>query len=477
MMRTFDAVAERWPAAGLGVWIPLIAATLAGVAMGLAPPWVAVGVAGVLVWSWLLVRHWSAAVPLTIAVSVAIPRFTYVLGGVNVSAERVVLPVVLAVFLLRTLVVGSPLALGRAHLLLLFAIGINGVASVLNAPVPIESLRLTLLIAVASLPFWFLPTIARDRSSVHAAVLIFIAVGVLEAAFGVVAAISYVLLDINIGVQLDSLTGAWAAYGTQYEGNTFGSFVAAATAMTLGWLTSGDLPRRGRVLGWLALGVLTAGLIASLSRGAWVGAACGVVVVVLSVRQRWKIGLLATAPVAFAVLLAVTGVWQPASDSPGLAAALTRLGSLGDMLQGNFDDILIERFYTYDLAYRGWLAQPIIGWGAGALGQRFTYLTVDLPAWVGNLELHALYDSGLLGAMGLIGSMITTIVALIRVLRRQPPADRQQRAVLVGLLAGCVTLLVAFQATEATWLGYTWYVFGLAWAAARNIGHARSPLT
>jgi O-antigen ligase len=167
---------------------------------------------------------------------------------------------------------------------------------------------------------------------------------------------------------------------------------------------------------------------------------------------------------AFMGLLTLIDGLQSSSPDGAESAALTRLTLLGDPVHGSFDGVTIERLYTYDLAFRGWLEQPIIGWGAGSLGQRSSYVSVELPAWVGNLELHALHDSGVVGAVGLLGAMGGTVLALLRALRRRPPANRE---LLVGLLAACVALLVAYQATEATWLAYTWCVFGLAWSAAR----------
>jgi O-antigen ligase len=464
-------VSERWRAGGFTGWMPVVciglAAALAGVAVSLSPL-MATLAAGALLWFWLLMRYWPVVAPLTLMVSVAVPRYVYLLGNVSINAERLLLPMLFGVFLLRQ--IGNPLVYGRAHLLLLLSLAVNALSSWINAPDSSESLRLTLLTATVCLPFLLVPNLARDIQSVRRATFIFIAAGVLEALFGQVAVAANTLLGVNIGVQLDALTGSWAAYGSQWEGNTFGSFVAAAAVMTLAWLVSPNQTRGMRVLAGVLLAVLLGGLIVSLSRGAWLGAAAGGVVVVLSMRQRWKIAALVAVVVAFMGLLAVSDGVQPTSADPAQTAALTRLSLLTDPIQGNFDGVTVERLYTYDLAFRDWLEQPIIGWGAGTLGQRFSYLSVELPAWVGNLELHALHDSGLLGALGLLGAMGGTAIALIRALRRQSTANQSNRSLLVGLLASCVTLLVAYQATEATWLGYTWCVFGLAWASARTVG-------
>ena len=465
------AVVDRLPAGGVGAWMPavwiLLAAALAGLSVSFSPL-LTVLVTGALVGTWLLIRGWSTLAPLTLVLCISIPRYMYSVGAISINAERVVIPALFGLFLVRQ--VGNPLVYGRAHLLLMLSLAVSALSSLMNAPDTGDSLRLTLLTVITCLPFFLIPNLATDMPSVRRAALIFIGCGVVEAVFGLLAVITNGLYGVNIGVQFDALTGAWAAYGSQWEGNTFGSFVGAATVMTMAWLVAAHQSRRTRALAGVALAVLIGGLIASLSRGAWLGAAAGALVVVLSLPRRWKVAALLGALVALAGLLVVSDGLQFSSSDSEQAAALTRLSLLDDPLRGNFDGITIERLYTYDLAFRDWLEQPIIGWGAGSLGQRSSYLSVELPAWVGNLELHALHDSGVLGAVGLLGAMAGTTLALMRALRRRRGAYDPDRRLVVGLLAACVTLLVAFQATEATWLGYTWYVFGLAWAAAREVG-------
>jgi O-antigen ligase len=152
----------------------------------------------------------------------------------------------------------------------------------------------------------------------------------------------------------------------------------------------------------------------------------------------------------------------------GVGQAVTqRVGLVGSLLQGNLGPGSEERVYAFDLAIRSWLEQPVFGWGAGSFGQQYRYQSVNLPAWVSNLEIHALHDSGVIGAIGLALALSVTVVSLWRAASR--PQDPRDAAIRVGLLAACVTFLIAFQATEATWLGFSWFVFGLAWAASRTL--------
>jgi O-antigen ligase len=202
----------------------------------------------------------------------------------------------------------------------------------------------------------------------------------------------------------------------------------------------------------------------SLSRGAWLGAIGGAAVVLLRSRLKsWRqvVIPLIVAPAGLIAGWALTSVFN-------IGPAVTlRIGLVGQLLPGNLGVGPDERTYAFDLAIRSWLEHPVFGWGAGSFGQQYTYLSVNLPAWVGNLEVHALHDSGIVGAIGLGLALCVTVVSLWRsASRSQEPNDA---AIRVGLLAACATLLIAYQATEATWLGFTWFVFGLAWAASRKL--------
>jgi O-antigen ligase len=124
-----------------------------------------------------------------------------------------------------------------------------------------------------------------------------------------------------------------------------------------------------------------------------------------------------------------------------------------------------ERLDTYAKALDGIAVHPWIGNGTGSFGQRYVYLSVDQPAWVGNLELHLLYDTGLLGLLAFFGCLGATGWAVVHAYRRS--TDPEWRALLLALGAGMVVLLIAYQATEATWLAFTWVHLGLLRAAGR----------
>jgi hypothetical protein len=60
--------------------------------------------------------------------------------------------------------------------------------------------------------------------------------------------------------------------------------------------------------------------------------------------------------------------------------------------------------------------------------------------------------------VALFGGLAVSGWAAIRALRHGDPAHRPA---ILGVLGAVAVLLVAYQATEASWLGYTWIYLGL----------------
>lgn len=459
---------SHWKTGSYINWLVLIAAALGGIAATLSSPVITVLAIGGLLWMTWLFKSWPVAGLMTIIVAISVPRYAYTVGGLTVIAERVVLPVLAAILVLSVLTAREPrFRLGWGHVGIAIFLVANAVGSLLNAPDTTGSLRLTLLIAIASLPYWILPNLMRDGRSVRFAFYLLLALGALEAAFGIFVTIVYSTMGTNLGVQIDPLTGAAVPYGSQWEGNTFGSFIAATLIAALGWQLGSkrflSLRFKDSAVMHVAVAIMVVGLVFSLSRGAWLGAVAGLVVVLICL-NRWKV-LVGGAVVCVGLLVMAT-VLQTAQvvDGP-LSPLMQRLTRIVAPLQGNLDATTFERFSSYGVALDEWRERPLVGWGAGSFGQMHTYASIDEPAWLDNLEIHALHDSGMIGLVGLTIALIGPLLGLFLKVRRYPAGGNGELGVMVGLLGACVVLLVAFQATEATWLGYPWCFWGLAWAA------------
>jgi putative inorganic carbon (HCO3(-)) transporter len=175
----------------------------------------------------------------------------------------------------------------------------------------------------------------------------------------------------------------------------------------------------------LATGLMAAGLAASWSRGGWLGATAGVIVVCL-IRSRTAAiaGGMAALLVAVAVLLgALQPSLVPAAITSRLQAVPTFLG-LTDVLSQPVTDenfSIVERVAHWVAALRMWERAPWLGVGPG--NYAVVYPEVRLLRWeeplghAHNIYLNVLGESGLLGLMAYLAFWLSAFVWLGRCLR------------------------------------------------------------
>jgi O-antigen ligase len=273
-----------------------------------------------------------------------------------------------------------------------------------------------------------------------------------------------------IGVQFGAQPGRGGIpvpNGTLWEPNLLGSYLAAGGVLALSSLLS---TVSGKQAGGLAgaFAVILSALGLSLARGAWLGFAAGVVLlgvglVVLRLRGAQPLGTLRR-NIVLAVLAASTAglfltVIAPAFF-PGTSAGLgSRLNVWGYDPQS--DPSVRARFDTVQQALPDIWAQPVIGHGAGSFGLSHQDDKGN-AGWIANLELHVLYDSGILGLACWVAGFAGLAWAAWRFVRMQPFDGEDDLAwTTLGLLGAVAALLVAFQATEGSWLAFPWVYLGL----------------
>jgi glycosyltransferase involved in cell wall biosynthesis len=142
----------------------------------------------------------------------------------------------------------------------------------------------------------------------------------------------------------------------------------------------------------------------------------------------------------------------------GVAGKLTSFGRLAE------DPNVAVRLRSYEAAVGLFLERPFLGAGHGAM-ERIAGVEDARLAWAGNLEVHLLADTGLLGALA-FGLFV--VLALRRVLARGGTPCGEERRRHVERLGALLVLLACSQATEASWLASFWVLFGLALASARE---------
>ncbi len=247
------------------------------------------------------------------------------------------------------------------------------------------------------------------------------------------------------------------ASGTFGQPNPFGGYLgltlpAALSFAIWAWAQFlGGTDRRWSSALWgfyfsAATILIAAGLLASWSRGAWLGALIGVVIVVV-LRSRTAAILSAIAALIIAASLLV-GSLQPESVPQPIAERLQDLPAyfgLTDVLDEPVTDenfSVVERVAHWVAAQRMWEQAPWLGVGPG--NYAVVYPEVRLPKWeealghAHNVYLNVLGETGLYGLFAYLVLVATTLLWTWRRFRQatrlSTPNGRWFAALAVGVL-------------------------------------------
>jgi putative inorganic carbon (HCO3(-)) transporter len=206
-------------------------------------------------------------------------------------------------------------------------------------------------------------------------------------------------------------------------------------------------PVTTRVLVSNVVVVLLLGLLATFTRAAWIGAAIGVVVVLVLRRGRFHVWPFVISVVVFVVglaLLAGIAATRPSNGQGGIAQALLgRMASSTDLGSGT----AAHRIETWGDTLALIASRPIVGYGPDTFGlvyPQFQTSNKHLEFW-DKPHQEALGVAASQGIIGLV-AYIWILVAFVRAFWK----GRYQRGA-VALFAGWVAYVVAIQA-DFSWI-------------------------
>ncbi len=262
----------------------------------------------------------------------------------------------------------------------------------------------------------------------------------------------------------------YRAFGSFDQPNPFGGYMNLTALLALGalagvwfaefrrWLTHNDLRQALRhppfTIYTLLLTIVTAvslgGVLASWSRGAWLGLAAGIVALIFCLPRRWWQGvglLLATAVVAGGLLL----VGMALNRLP--AGVIARISS-GFSQDLRFDDVrgvdithenfaVVERLAHWQAAVGMAQDHFWLGIGFGNYEAAYpAYRLINWPAALGhahNYYLNLWAEVGLVGLLAYLLFWTAVFWQNMRLLRR---GAWPQRGIALGLLAAFIALSV-----------------------------------
>ena len=240
------------------------------------------------------------------------------------------------------------------------------------------------------------------------------------------------------------------------------SLVLLATVPRL--LPGAALPR-WPALPWL---VSLAGLLATYTRGAWMGFAAGVLALLpMSRKGRWILlgGLIVLALAALA----------------GSQQLRQRFLTMGDPR----DPTVTERVYMWRSGLAMWRRHPLLGVGPGEVKR--DYEIYALPeaikkrtSHVHSTPLQILVERGALGLAAWLWIWVAFFTKSINLLRRLPADSARERALVVGSLAAVVGFLVAglseYNFGDSEVVMVAWALMALPWVVDAKEPTKASPL-
>ncbi len=396
--------------------------------------------------------RWPVGAVATLFAAAAVPRISLKVFGLNMKVEHAIATLIAICFFLsfRTRL----RKLSSSDYFLLGFLCITFASSALYSPQSGTTLKNAAIFTLAVLPYWILRELISDTDRLQKAMSLFFVIGALEAVYGIFCFIANALFDSKLGITfyyyLGSLT---AVHASQWEPNIFGSYISAFAAMFLFLYMQRTSARR-----WYLAGLLLASVAAllSLARAAWIGLVVAAVMGLFFragfrnlVRRLLVPAIIASCFVALAVALA----WR-------IDTVRERASSLSPDVVFE-DPTLVHRMVFIDLAINDIAAHPWFGMGSNSFGVLWDWETDEgtEPAWVGNIFIRIWHDSGVVGLLLFLAFVGTLVSQAWKLFKRQRYTAIGSLA--AALLVGLVVLTVAFQATEASTLAFTWVHLGL----------------
>ena len=426
-------------------WVGLAAAAALGVALALFPLSSAAVLLGAVATTLLLLTRTHLALPL-LAFAVPFGSLWEVDAGVvSVGATEAILVAALAVWAARLgaerrVPAKPPLAI---PLLLFWGILVLSVIAAGSLALSLKGLLVWLEVGLLYWMAYDMLDLPRARALAAAMIL----AAALEAGLGGMEFLR------GTGPEAFALPGGFSrASGTFGQPNPFGGYLAMVLPISLA-LSLGPthgLPRWARGLALVGAGVIGGGLVASWSRGAWLGAGAAAIVVAAGGAISRAFDRMASLAVA-GVVAGAAGL-AIVSGGSLLGTIAGRLGELipyigaGDVrylavTEENF--ALVDRLAHWQAAVAMISDNPILGVGIG--NYPAAYPQFAAPGWpdalghAHNYYLNVAAETGLLGLAGYLSLWVGIALLAWRALRR---AEDGWRPLGVGAAAGLAAMAV-----------------------------------
>jgi hypothetical protein len=288
---------------------------------------------------------------------------------------------------------------------------------------------------------------------------------VVNAAWGTLGFVSSIAFGTTFAVSKGSKELVKPAYGFNWESNIFGSTCAAGALIFLSlWREKNPVCSR-----WVAIvGFLTcfAGMVASLTRGAWLGFAVVLIIFALVPRRgtRRNAGIERVAVLVMVIpIVAIVGWYVMSQASAATTGDVT--GAIGAKAEEAFNfssGTGRGRLIEWQTAAADIKGSPLLGLGVNAYSFYHPSTGEDQrPAYIGNLWVRVLYESGIVGLLLFTGFVLAVLWPSRALFRSRGDMAPLARAFTFGWASLCI----AYVGTDSMLLMWPWLLLGLTRAA------------
>jgi O-antigen ligase len=253
----------------------------------------------------------------------------------------------------------------------------------------------------------------------------------------------------------------------------FSIYMTLAGVLTLVLLAT--LPRVVQGRGFRAASALLwlvslAGLIATYTRGAWLGVAAGVAAVLPAFRRGWiVVGVLV---LVFAGLLLVP--YEVRIQYRTLVELRHRILTMADPREAGIQ----ERRFMWESGAAMWRERPLLGWGPGGVKREYErYARPEASkkrtGHVHNTPLQILVERGVLGLAAWLSIWAVFYARAVALLWRLDSSRSGERALVAGSLAAVTGFLVGglseYNFGDSEVVMVAWAVMALPYVVARGM--------
>ena len=285
----------------------------------------------------------------------------------------------------------------------------------------------------------------------------------LSAVLAIAAGIGLLQVAVCPGPGVDAGTPAWLYHRCHRARGPFSIYMTLAGILTLMLLATlprllPGAPRRPWFIPlWL---IMLGGLVATYTRGAWLGFAAGVLAL-LPASRRGRVILVGGLAVLVLGLLA------------GPAGLRHRFLSMGDPEEATVK----ERRYMWESGLMMARVRPWLGFGPGGVKREYPAFALEeahkkRTGHVHNTPLQILVERGVIGLAAWLWIWVAFYTYAIGVLRRLAPDAVAARTVVIGSLAAITGFLVGglseYNFGDSEVVMVAWAIAALPWVVARD---------